>query len=53
MSPDTRDSLKAMGHNLYPVNNLGMLMGIQYNPELNVYIGASDSSSPEGAAIGY
>jgi gamma-glutamyltranspeptidase/glutathione hydrolase len=42
-----------MGHRLRPVSNLGVLMGITYNPILNVYIGASDSSSEDGAAVGY
>tara|TARA_R110002073_G_scaffold40547_5_gene115061 strand:+ start:172683 stop:174383 length:1701 start_codon:yes stop_codon:yes gene_type:complete len=53
LSPDTRDALKAMGHTLYPVSNLGVLMGITYDPELKAYVGASDSSSLDGKAIGY
>ena len=53
MSPDTRDALEKMGHKLYGVNNLGVLMGITYDPVLKVYIGAADSSSDDGSAIGY
>ncbi len=53
MSPDTRDALEQMGHKLRGVNNLGVLMGITYDPMLKVYIGAADSSSDDGAAVGY
>lgn len=53
MSPDTRKALEAMGHNLVPWGGLGALMGIQVDTENNVMIGASDSSRPDGAAVGY
>ena len=53
MSPDTRDALENMGHTLRGVPRLGMLMGITYDSKLKVYIGVSDSSSPDGGAIGY
>jgi len=53
MSPDTRAALEAMGHNMREVKNLGELMGITYDAKLKVYIGASDSSSPDGGAAGY
>ena len=53
LSPDTRKALEQMGHDLQGVNNLGRLMGILIDAESNIYIGASDSSSPDGAAIGY
>jgi len=53
LSPDTQKTLEKMGHKTRGVQNLGRLMGIIYDPELNVYIGASDSSSPDGAAVGY
>ena len=53
MSPDTRDALENMGHTLRGVPRLGRLMGITYDSKLNVYIGVSDSSSPDGGAIGY
>ncbi len=53
MSPDTQKSLKRMGHHLKPVPQLGSLMGIIYDPEKNIFIGASDASAPDGAAIGY
>ncbi len=53
LSPDTRKALEAMNHTLVPVNSLGVLMGIQINGENNIMIGASDSSRPDGAAVGY
>ncbi len=53
LSPDTRKALEAMNHTLVPVNSLSELMGIQIDAENNIMIGASDSSSPDGAAIGY
>lgn len=53
LSPDTRKALEAMNHTLVPANSLGELMGIQIDVENKVMIGASDSSSPQGAAVGY
>jgi gamma-glutamyltranspeptidase/glutathione hydrolase len=53
MSPDTAKILEAMNHTLVPVNSLGSLMGIQIDAKNNIIIGASDSSSPDGAAVGY
>lgn len=54
MSPDTREALKAMGHSLsHRKANLGRLMGIIYDPTLNVFIGANDSGSPDSGVSGY
>ncbi|MCC6842560.1 MAG: gamma-glutamyltransferase [Saprospiraceae bacterium] len=53
LSPETRKSLQLMGHKLQEVDILGSLMGITYNPALKIYIGAADSSSPDGGAVGY
>ncbi|MFT4847541.1 MAG: gamma-glutamyltranspeptidase/glutathione hydrolase [Sediminicola sp.] len=53
LSPDTRKALEAMNHTLVPVNSFGELMGIQIDAKNKIMIGASDSSSPDGAAIGY
>jgi gamma-glutamyltranspeptidase/glutathione hydrolase len=53
LSPDTRDALEQMGHKLRPYSNLGVLMGITYDPKLKVYVGAADSSSDDGGAVGY
>ena len=53
LSPDTRQQLEAMQHKLVPVNSLGVLMGIQIDRQNNIMMGAADSSSPEGAAVGY
>lgn len=53
MSPDTQKALEEMGHMMYGTRNLGRLMGIINSEEQGIYIGASDSSSPDGAAVGY
>jgi len=53
LSPDTRKALEAMNHTLVARNSLGELMGIQIDAINHVLIGASDSNSSEGAAIGY
>ncbi len=53
LSPDTRKALEAMNHTLVPTGNLGVLMGIQVDEDNNILIGASDSSSADGAAVGY
>ncbi|MDX2362358.1 MAG: gamma-glutamyltransferase [Crocinitomicaceae bacterium] len=53
LSPDTIEALKLMGHDLQSRRYLGRLMGISIDEENGVYIGASDSSSPDGGAIGY
>lgn len=53
LSPDTRKALEKMGHKLSKRSNLGRLMGIQVDTKNKVYIGASDSSSPDGGAVGY
>ena len=53
LSPDTQKALKEKGHQLQSRDNLGRLMGILCPSDADVYIGASDSSSPDGAAVGY
>jgi len=53
VSSDTIKALEAMNHTLVPVDGLGELMGIQVDVKNKIMIGASDSSSPEGAAVGY
>lgn len=53
LSPDTQNALEKMGHKTVPRENLGRLMGILIPSEKDVIIGASDSSSPDGAAVGY
>ena len=53
LSPDTKRNLEMMGHQLVPVSNLGVLMGIVIDQQNHILIGASDSSSPDGAAVGY
>jgi gamma-glutamyltranspeptidase/glutathione hydrolase len=53
LSPDTRIALEAMGHTLVPRYRLGRMMGIVWDQENGVFIGASDSSSPDGGVAGY
>ena len=53
LSPDTKKQLEAMGHTLSERYALGRLMGISINETDNIYIGYSDSSSPDGAAVAY
>lgn len=53
LSPDTRNALKLMGHTLEPRGNLGRLMGIVWDQDNNVYIGAADSASPDGGVGGF
>ena len=53
LSHDTLKNLKAMGHSLEATSELGELMGIQIDNKNKLLIGASDSSSPDGAAVGY
>lgn len=53
MSPDTQKALLNMGHSLQGRKNLGRLMGILVPSGSDIYIGVSDSSSPDGAAVGY
>lgn len=53
LSPDTRKRLEAMGHILVERENIGRLCGITIDEKRKIYVGASDSSSPDGAAVGY
>ncbi len=53
MSPDTKRNLEQKGHQLYPVQVLGSLMGIVIDSNGNIMVGASDSSATDGAAVGY
>lgn len=53
LSPDTQIALEQMGHSTQEKAQLGRLMGILCPTGAGLYIGASDSSSPDGAAVGY
>lgn len=54
LSPDTRIALEAKGHSLSNRRpSLGRLMGIIYDAELGVFIGANDSGSPDSGVAGY
>ena len=52
-SPDIVKALKLKGHQLEARDYLGRLMGIYFDAKRKVYTGVSDSSSPDGAAVGY
>ncbi|MEQ9231202.1 MAG: gamma-glutamyltransferase, partial [Cyclobacteriaceae bacterium] len=53
LSPDTKRALEAMGHTMRAYDQLGALMGIIYDAEKELFIGHSDSSRPDGGALGY
>jgi gamma-glutamyltranspeptidase/glutathione hydrolase len=53
LSPDTRKILEDRGHTLKVRNNMGALMGITYDHEKKVFVGASDSAQPDSGAVGY
>ena len=53
MPSKSRKDLEKLGHKTKAVNNLGSLMGITYDEKLKVFVGAADTSSPDGAAVGY
>jgi gamma-glutamyltranspeptidase/glutathione hydrolase len=53
LSPEIVRMLESMGHTMVATSNLGRLMGIIYDSDEGIYIGASDSSSPDGGVSGY
>ncbi len=53
LSPDTKKHLEAMGHVMKEREYLGRLCGIRVEEKGKLYLGAADSSSPDGAAVGY
>lgn len=53
LDEDTQNKLIEMGHTLYPVKNIGSLMGIVYDSENKIMIGGADSSSADGGVAGY
>jgi len=52
-SSETLNDLSKMGHDFNFTTRLGNLMGIIYDEKENIFIGATDSASSDGAAIGY
>ena len=52
-SIETLNDLSEMGHDFNFTSRLGNLMGIIYDEKENIFIGATDSASSDGAAIGY
>lgn len=53
LAPETRKALESLGHTLKERRNLGALMGITYDPEKQIFVGASDSAQPDSGARGY
>lgn len=53
LSTDTQKKLESMGHILVERDYLGRLCGITIDEKTKIYVGASDSSSPDGGAVGY
>jgi len=53
ISIDSLKKLEKMGHKVSVTKQLGCLMGILCPFEEEIFIGASDSSSPVGGTIGY
>lgn len=53
LSPDTRKALEAKGHTMKERFNMGALMGITYDAEKGIFVGASDSGQPDSGAVGY
>ena len=52
-SSETLNDLSKIGHDFNFTTRLGNLMGIIYDEKENIFIGATDSASSDGAAIGY
>ena len=52
-SSETLNDLSKMGHDFNFTTRLGNLMGIIYDEKENIFKGATDSASSDGAAIGY
>lgn len=53
LAPETKRTLESLGHTLKERRNLGALMGITYDPENQIFTGASDSAQPDSGARGY
>jgi gamma-glutamyltranspeptidase/glutathione hydrolase len=49
----TIKALKMKGHELYPRNNIGSLMGIRYYEGTGIMEGGADSSSGDGGVAGF
>jgi gamma-glutamyltranspeptidase / glutathione hydrolase len=52
-SPDTVRLYKNMGHAVRVTDSMGSAMGVFYDRDNDVYLGAADSRAPDGAAVGY
>ncbi len=52
-SPDTVRLYKEFGHAVRESDSFGSAMGVYHDLENDVYLGAADSRTPDGAAVGY
>ena len=53
LSADTLESFQARGHLIRERGSQGAAMGVYYDREQNLFLGASDSRRGDGGAVGY
>ena len=53
LSTDTLESFQARGHQIRERGSQGAAMGVYYDREQNLFLGASDSRRGDGGAVGY
>ena len=53
LSADTLESFQARGHQIRERGSQGAAMGVYYDREQNLFLGASDSRRGDGGAVGY
>ena len=53
LSADTLESFQARGHQIRERGSQGAAMGVFYDREQNLFLGASDSRRGDGGAVGY
>ncbi len=53
LSADTLESFQARGHQIRERGSQGAAMGVYYDREQNLFLGAADSRRGDGGAVGY
>ena len=53
LSADTLENFQARGHQIRERGSQGAAMGVYYDREQNLFLGASDSRRGDGGAVGY
>ena len=53
LSADTLESFQARGHQIRERGSQGAAMGVYYDRDQNLFLGASDSRRGDGGAVGY